>query len=255
MLKVPRAKLHYLLSISPERLLGQMIALSLVFHIVAFVVFVFAPELLAGSPPAEPETIEIDLAYDLPKGPGLGPKAPDRNQAAVRTSDPRKSKDIMEERKQKITADTVKITKKRDVTTNRLGWKDKARMQAIERMREKKALIDSTGGGGAGKKSTTGVLGIYISNIQGRILSVWSLPGGLPEEYLRTTVKVRVYVSSSGSIIKKVLIKPSGFAPLDRSCLSAITKASPLPPPPKLLAQDLRVKGITVRFHPIKKKR
>ncbi|MDP8224461.1 MAG: cell envelope integrity protein TolA [Candidatus Lernaella stagnicola] len=231
-----------------------MIAISLAFHIAAFLIFAFAPDVLGSQHKALPEAIEVDLSYNLPKGPGLGPKAPDRNQEAVRRSDPRKAKDIMEERRQKASADAVKITKKRDVTSNRLGWKDRARMRAIERVREKQALVDSTGGGGTGTTNTKGVLGIYISNVQSRILSVWSFPGGLPDQYLRTTVKVRIYVSSSGSITNKIITKGSGFEPLDRSCLSAITKASPLPPPPQLLEKDMREKGITVRFHPKSKK-
>lgn len=246
--------IRYILAIDPEKLLTQMIALSLVLHFAAVGVAIFTPQLFGPSARAFPEAIEVDLSYNLPKGPGLGPLAPDRTQAAVRQSDPRKSTDIMEERQQKISADTLKEAKRRDVTTNKLGWKDRRRMDALDRLREKKALVDSTGGGGAGQTSTKGVLGIYISNIQSRILSVWSLPGGLPEEYLRRTIQVQVYVSPTGSVISKVLVSPSGFEPLDRSCMSAVVKSSPLPPPPTLLADELRTKGLTVRFHPLKKK-
>lgn len=243
---------RYLFAINFERLIAQATAVSLFGHVLALAAFIFLPGIF-GSDRVLPQPIEVDLSYSLPKGPGLGPMAPDRDQAAVRTADPRRLSDIMKEREQKQSADAVKLTEHRQVETNKLGWKDRQRLEAIEKLREKRALIDSVGGGGQGTSSTTGVLGIYIANVRSRILSVWSLPGGLPADLLEKMVYVRIYVAANGSVLKQEMAKPSGFEPLDRSCSSAIVKASPLPPPPSLLADELRNKGIVIRFIPREK--
>jgi TonB family protein len=249
-------RVRYVFSANLERLFPQMVAVSIVVHAVTAFSVIVLPMILNLEPAAPPRNvIDIDLSYNLPKGPSLGPMAPDRDQAAIRQSDPRKLSEIMKERAEKIDADTMKDTSRRQVETNKLGWKDRQRMDAIEKLREKRALMESTGGGGSGTTSTTGVLGIYIANVKSRILSVWSLPGGLPEEYLKKPVLVDVYIAPSGSVIKKVVIRPSGFEPLDRSIESAVMKASPLPPPPALLVDDLKTKGMTLRFFASEKHR
>ncbi len=132
MVKALAPAMRYLLSVNPERLLGEMIALSLVAHVVVFGTFIFAPDVF-GSQIPDAQIIEVDLTYDLPKGPGMGPKAPDRDQEAVRKSDPRKLQEIIDEAKQTITKDTVKVAKKKHVPTNKLAWKDRQRMRAIEK--------------------------------------------------------------------------------------------------------------------------
>jgi TonB family protein len=246
-------RVRFLFSADLERLFTQMVVASVVVHIMCAAAVVLAPKYLGGPARPAPAAIQVDLTYNLPKGPGMGPMAPDRDQAAIRQSDPRRMAEIMKERAEKIDADTVKLANRREVNTNKLGWKDRQRLEAIEKLREKHALMDTVGGGGTARGSSTGVLGIYIANLQSRILSVWSLPGGLPNEYLEKTVYVRIYVGQSGNVIRQEMSRPSGFEPLDRSCQSAIVKASPLPPPPTLLADELRNSGILIRFHPIEK--
>jgi len=244
---------HRILSVNYERLFTQMIVLSVAAHFAVFVLALTLPGLLPQKAQPEPKAIDVDLTNILPKGPSLGPKAPDITQEAARHSDPRKASEIMKEKQEQYDSNTVKLTEKRQVVTNKLDWKDRMRMEAIEKVRQQKALMESVGGGGTGETSTSGILGIYIAKVKSQILAVWSLPGGLPEKYLEKIVQVRVFIAPSGNIIDKTLVNGTGFEPLDRSCLSAVVKANPLPPPPAVLADELKKKGILVRFHPIEK--
>jgi TonB family protein len=236
---------HYLFAVDFPRLFPQMVGASVIAHIFALITFIMLPRLLPGPPPPLPKEIDVDLSYNLPKGPNIGPIAPTRAQDAARLQNTEGQRP-----KPKTSADEVKLTKAHTEETNKLSMHDRQRIDAIERLKEKKALQETAGGGGTGQASTTGVLGIYISSLQSQIMSVWSLPGGLPGEYLQKTVVVRIFLGPNGAVIKKVTSQPSGFEPLDRSCDSAILKASPLPPPPTLLADELRTKGILIRFHP-----
>lgn len=243
-------------SIDYDRLFTQMIAVSLAAHVVAFAAMLVVPGMFPDQAPELSKAIEVDLTAQLPKGPGLGPMAPDRNLEAVRRSDARKARDIENERKQEYSADTVKLTQRKQVNTNKLGWRDQQRQSAVEKLRQKKrAAMEATGGGGAGEVSTTGILSIYKAKVKSQIIASWTLPGGLPQKYFETRVNVLITIAPSGKIITKALTRSSKFAPLDRSCLSAVIKASPLPPPPSLLADDLRTKGILVRFNPKLKQR
>jgi len=240
-----------LFAIDYDRLFRQMIVVSAVVHVVAFVAMLVLPGLFPGPALDPAKAIEVDLAAVLPKGPGLGPMAPDRDQDAVRRSDTRRLQEIEEERKQEYDADTVKMTERKRVNTNKLAWRDQQRMSAVEKLRQKKrAAMETTGGGGAAEVSTTGILSIYTAKVKSQIIASWTLPGGLPQKYFETQVYVLITIAPSGTIMSKALTRSSGFEPLDRSCLSAIIKASPLPPPPSLLADDLRTKGILVRFNP-----
>jgi TonB family protein len=248
---------HRLFSLDYERLFTQMIVVSVVVHIGALIAAIALPGLFPSKPPAPPPSIEIDLSVALPKGPGLSTQAPDQNQAAVRRSDPRSMQDIQRERQQELDNDTVRPTDRRPVPTNRLGFQDQLAMHAaVERIRQRhdEPLMETVGGGGAGDVSTSGILANYIALVRSRILRVWTLPGGLPNEYLVREIKVRVYIAPSGEIINQVLAAPSGFEPLDRSCQSAVLKASPLPSPPLLLQDRLRTQGIDIYFHPREKK-
>ncbi|HPQ70738.1 MAG TPA: TonB family protein [bacterium] len=240
-----------LFAIDYDRLFGQMIVVSVTVHVVAFVAMLVLPGMFPSSQLDPSKAIEVDLTAQLPKGPGLGPMAPDRTLEAVRRSDARRMEDIQKERDQEYNADTVKLTGRKQVNTNKLGWRDQQRQSAVEKLRQKKrAAMEATGGGGAGEVSTTGILSIYKAKVKSQIIASWTLPGGLPQKYFDTQVYVLITIAPSGTIMSKVLTRSSGFEPLDRSCLSAVIKASPLPPPPSLLADDLRTKGILVRFNP-----
>ena len=246
---------HRLFSLDYERLFTQMIVVSVVVHIGALVAAMTLPGLFPSKPPAPPPAIEIDLSVALPKGPGLSPQAPDRDQAALRRSDPRSMQDIQREREQELDNDTVRPTDRRPIPTNRLGFQDQLAMHAaVERIRQRnQPLVDSVGGGGTGEVSTSGILANYIALVRSRIMRVWTLPGGLPAAYLEKIIKVRVFVAPSGEIINQIMVEPSGLEPLDRSCLSAVIKANPLPSPPVLLNDKLRTEGIMIRFHPREK--
>ena len=242
-------------SMNYERLFSQMVGVSVAVHVFAVIAFVFLPQLFPDDAQADTAPIEVELTNTLPKGPGFGPNAPDRNQEAVRRSDPRKARDIQRERDTQHDPDAVKITRKRQVNTNRLGWRDKQKMKsAVDKIREKRAAQDTYGGGGTGQVSASGILSTYLAAVRSQITSKWSLPGGLPSEYLEKKVVVRIYIDSSGRVIRKFIAKSSNFEPLDRSCLSAVLKASPLRPPPRLLADQLRNEGMLVRFHPRSKR-
>lgn len=249
---------HRIFSDHYDRLFVQMVAVSVAAHIFAFAAIIILPELLPQSSRNFPEVIEIDLAaLKLPKGAGLGTELPDQNREAVRRSDPRKMQEIVDERRQERDADTVRPTDRRKVETKRLGWRDQQAIQdAIDRVRDeqrKKRIMESQGGGGTGDVNTSGILSNYIALVRSQIMRVWSLPGGLPREYLQRTINVRIFVAPSGKIVKKLLVRPSNFEPLDRSCLSAVVKASPLQAPPALLREKLQNEGILIRFHPREK--
>jgi TonB family protein len=241
---------HYFFSADFGNLFPQMVTVSVIAHVLALAAFIFVPALLPHAPAPLPKTVEVELVNNLPKGPGMGPMAPDRTQEAAR----RQNTLPEMQRKQKVTTpDDVKLTKDRINPTNRLSAQDRQRMSAVEMLREKRAFMETTGGGGTATASTTGVLGIYLAKLQSQILSAWSLPGGLSDANMQKIVKIRIYLSPQGVVIKQVTTQASGFDPLDRSCASAILKATPLPPPPTLLADDLATKGITIRFHPLDK--
>jgi TonB family protein len=160
-------------------------------------------------------------------------------------------REIQAEKQQELDNNTVRPTDRRPVPTNRLAFQDQLEMHAaIQRIRDRQSIMESVGGGGTGDVSTSGILANYIALIRSRILRVWTLPGGLPEGFLEKTIKVQIFIGSDGQIVNQVLVEPSGFEPLDRSCQSAVLKANPLPAPPALLQDKLRAEGMVIRFHP-----
>ncbi|MCL4492281.1 MAG: cell envelope integrity protein TolA [Nitrospirae bacterium] len=94
--------------------------------------------------------------------------------------------------------------------------------------------------GAGGTSSGAGSSGDYYSAIVGKIRQQWVYPESLDRD-LEATVSIRI--ARDGSVTIDGIEKSSGSRLFDRSVLSAISKASPLPPPP----QEME---IGVRFRP-----
>ncbi len=88
--------------------------------------------------------------------------------------------------------------------------------------------------------TSSGSGGDYYSAIVGRIRQQWVYPDSLDKD-LEATVSIRI--AKDGSVTIQGIERSSGNRLFDRSVLSAINKASPLPPPP----QEIE---IGVRFRP-----
>lgn len=94
-------------------------------------------------------------------------------------------------------------------------------------------------------------LGQYKDQVRALVLAAWNLPAwtaaSLPEN---TFAVVLVYIAEDGTITRTEFERPSNIQFFDQSALRAVRRSSPLPPPPKDLAEEAKTKGIALRFSP-----
>ncbi len=247
---------RYIFSLDDERLLSQMIAASVVLHVVLFGALILGPRyfnLSALEKPA-PETIDIDLSYELPKGPGLGAQPILESREAMRRSDERKSMQIIRDREKekKEEADVVKTGAEKAPISNKLAFKNQAPAKATTKemddaVAKLRKNYGTEGGGGQGAAGTDNFLAQYAAKVSGHLHRAWALPGGLPHQYLKQEIIVYVKISPSGTVTGKSILKGSGYGPLDRSCLMAVQAGSPLPQPPPALQEQV-AKGLRITF-------
>jgi TonB family protein len=88
----------------------------------------------------------------------------------------------------------------------------------------------------------------YIQTVTDHVKQHWNLPRWLRADNLRAVVKV--FVDSSGAVLKKQLIVSSHNETYDELVLTAVDRASPFPAPPPELATRLSVYGFDLDITP-----
>ncbi len=86
----------------------------------------------------------------------------------------------------------------------------------------------------------------YLSQLDGKIKSHWSLPQWLIGKPLRARVLIKF--DETGNIIYKKITQSSGNQTYDEYCLLAISKATPLPKVPEKFSTVYRVDGVVIGF-------
>lgn len=88
----------------------------------------------------------------------------------------------------------------------------------------------------------------YLALVQRRLRDHYVLPSTIPEaERIRLSAIVRIHIERSGRIARYEIERSSGNAQFDAALEAAVTKASPLPPPPEHLLRNFS-EGFPVRF-------
>lgn len=88
----------------------------------------------------------------------------------------------------------------------------------------------------------------YLALVQRRLRDHYLLPSTIPEsERIRLSAIVRIHIEKSGRIARYDIEKSSGNPQFDAALEAAVTKASPLPPPPEHLLRTFG-EGFPVRF-------
>jgi colicin import membrane protein len=125
-----------------------------------------------------------------------------------------------------------------------------ASKKKIEKLVKLRSMIDLRARGNASKSKTkasvasrgTGTLfDQYYSAITKEIWQQWIYPPSIGEKDLEAVIAIKIL--KDGTTIVQKVEKSSGNSLFDRSALKALTKASPLPPPPYEME-------IGVRFSP-----
>lgn len=88
----------------------------------------------------------------------------------------------------------------------------------------------------------------YLDDLEARIKSHWRLPKFLSNSQLR--VRIIIQINSSGTIIRRAVVQPSGNNVFDQSALEAISASEPLPAPPDTLQGILANQGVELDLEP-----
>ncbi len=86
----------------------------------------------------------------------------------------------------------------------------------------------------------------YLEQLDHHIRKYWNLPEWLDSANLNTHVLIRI--DKDGNILSKNLVLGSGNEFFDQNVFKTLEKASPLPSPPKKLADFYSTKGVEFRF-------
>jgi TonB family protein len=70
------------------------------------------------------------------------------------------------------------------------------------------------------------------------------------EERLHLRAQVALRISRSGEVVQARLARPSGNSLYDSAVMAAVKKASPFPPPPEALRNQLSREGVVLEFRP-----
>lgn len=88
----------------------------------------------------------------------------------------------------------------------------------------------------------------YLALVQRRLRDHYVLPSTIPEaERIRLSARVRIHIERSGRIARYEIERASGNPQFDAALEAAVTKASPLPPPPEHLLRSYS-EGFPVLF-------
>lgn len=86
----------------------------------------------------------------------------------------------------------------------------------------------------------------YLSQLDARIKSHWTLPQWLIGKPLRARVQIKL--DENGNIIFKKITQSSGNSTYDDYCLATIDKATSLPKVPEKFVNVYKIDGITIGF-------
>lgn len=126
--------------------------------------------------------------------------------------------------------------------------------QAIDRIRDEQEVEKETIKGNVLKAGTGDALAPlhqrkfdnYIGILNRHVKEKWRLPQWLAEANL--TAQAIIKIDEKGYITKKKIFKSSGNRQYDDFVLAAIEKSSPLPQPPELFLDLVRIDGIRLGF-------
>lgn len=88
--------------------------------------------------------------------------------------------------------------------------------------------------------------GSYVQTLPGIIRQFWKLPSYLMDKNLRC--RIRIYLSSSGQVLKLDLMESSGQSEFDARAEKAIRDAAPYPKPSEAVGSRLTNSGIILGF-------
>jgi TonB family protein len=140
----------------------------------------------------------------------------------------------------------LKNLSKKEVKSGTTGSKSKGKMLDRE---ELNSLIISGNKISKGN-SLTGTAGVadegafaqYVSAIPFRVKNFWRLPSYLLGRNLKC--RIRIYINSSGELIRSNVFESSGVDEFDQRALEAVQAASPFPAPEEIFSgNDLKVGG------------
>lgn len=237
-----------------------MVALSVLFHIVAFAAILFLPESLYSRKhfPGMGTVYEVDLV-ELPGGGGRKPEPAARvekkpESAAPKVDQARRIEEPRKEEKPLVVA--KKTAEKRPAPTENALAPSEHLQKALERIQNKvkaeehlqtaisrlEAKVGSPEGAGPGPGEGPGRIGgvggaggpmaLYLMEVEQRIRSNWSYPVTVDSRKDLETIVV-LLVKSDGAIQKVRVEKKSASVMFDQSVLKAVERSDPLPPFPE----------------------
>lgn len=201
------------------------------------------PEKKVAEPAPEPEEEKKPEPTPEPKKP----------EAKVVKEEP---KPKLPEKKEKPAEEAVNINKVKSKQKDALNKLKAA--AAIERLKEEEAKKSEAAKTkqvfkGRVLSAGTSITGLdklqsdsYLSQLDGRIKSHWTLPQWLIGKPLRARVHIKF--DENGNILFKKVTQSSGNQTYDEYCLLAIDKATPLPKVPEKFSTIYKVDGVVIGF-------
>jgi colicin import membrane protein len=235
-----------------EMKLSPMLAISVVFHLAIFSIFLFVPESFSHRPIEgvvyEVNLVEMPVKRDLRKT-----SSPNRRKGKALVKKDTKAKRIKSRKKVGKPIVISKRTIKKKISLRKKTAPTKLIDRAISRIEkkvksEKKDHIDSAisrlegkvsrleGQNPTGRQSISGMpIRIYQMEVENWIKSNWAYPVALHSAKDRSSLEaiVVVMVRRNGSISKTEVRRRSSSIIFDQSVIKAIEKSDPLPPFPE----------------------
>jgi len=147
--------------------------------------------------------------------------------------EPLPDKESSSDSEEKIEKEIERLRAIKAISNNKA---EKEKTSEIEVIRRR--LSDQSGSTGRGKSIASDS---YYALIKSKIESEWIHPGF---DTKGLEVIISINIGSDGKILLRTVEKTSGNMFFDSSAVKAISKASPLPPPPPHVEKE-----ITMRFH------
>ncbi len=86
----------------------------------------------------------------------------------------------------------------------------------------------------------------YLEELDEHVKKHWHVPNFLANAQL--SAAIRIYVDGNGIILKREMLRSSGNQIFDQTVMECLDNASPLPVPPRRLANLFMVDGLTLGF-------
>lgn len=244
----------------------KFVLVSIVGHVLIFLIFTIQSVFFSGPPEIYNRSVKVDLVAlpdKLPLTPPATPPAesnkpelPDKNIPEVKKEEkiPVK-KPEPEAIKLAAKKETKPEPKKEDLRKKQAdALKKLKQLSAIEEIEKQLASENSKKSfkgnilskGNADTGNTTDQELSYLSVVDEHFRAQWFLPEYLKRKNLEARVLIKI--DSQGNILSQQLIKASGNPTFDEIVLSAIQRASPVPPPPGNFAKIASQQGFLFRF-------